>query len=140
MFNIKRIDFFEIFLNTTWFSLNYWYFLFQKIWYFFTLFCKTQNFGHLVWALRVAPELYDIGGSESIIYSPPSSNGLVILQLLASRGRKKHIFFLHPVDGINTFKYDSIRGVHPLSLGLFKSAPWSAKIFKHPTWPFSDAK
>ena len=67
MFNIEKIDFFEIFLNTKLFSLNYCYFLLQKYDTFLPIVCKTQNFGHLVWALRVAPELYDIGGSESII-------------------------------------------------------------------------
>ena len=37
-------------------------FCFKKYDTFLPIFCKTQNFGHLVWALRVAPELYDIGG------------------------------------------------------------------------------
>ena len=75
-------------------------FCFKKYDTFLPIFCKTQNFGHLVWALRVAPELYDIGGSESIIWSTPSSNGLVIGPLLASGGRK-NLFFLSGVGGWN---------------------------------------
>ena len=45
-----------------------------------------------MWSICINPELFDIGGSESIIWSPPSSNGLVIGQLLASGSRKYHTF------------------------------------------------
>ena len=67
-------------------------FCFKKYDTFLPIFCKTQNFGHLVWALRVAPEQYDIGGSKSIIWSTPSPNGLVLNQLLTSGGPKNHFF------------------------------------------------
>ena len=40
---IKNSSFFEIFLNTKWFSLNYCYFLLQKIWYFFTHFLQNPE-------------------------------------------------------------------------------------------------
>ena len=51
-------------------------------------FCQTLNFGHLVWVLGVAFELYDIGGSKRIVGSPPSSNDVVIGPLLSLGGRK----------------------------------------------------
>ena len=75
-------------------------FCFKKYANFLTIFCKTQNFGLLVWSICVTPELFDIGCSESIIWSPPSSNGLVIGSLLASGGRKK-LFFWSGVGGWN---------------------------------------
>ena len=73
---------------------------------FYLFFFKKLNFGLMVWTICVTPELSDIGGSESIIWSPPSSNGLVIGPLLASGGRKNH-FFASTVswwnNGITTF-------------------------------------
>ena len=75
-------------------------FCFKKYDTFLPIFCKTQNFGLLVCALRVAPEVYDIGGSKSIIWSTPSSNGLVIGPLLASGGRR-NLFFPSGVEGWN---------------------------------------
>jgi len=75
-------------------------FCFKKYDTFLPIFCKTRNFGHLVWALCVANYLYDIGGSESIIWNTPSSKGLVIGPLLGSEGRK-NLFFLSGVGGWN---------------------------------------
>ena len=46
------------------------------------------------------PELFDIGGSENIIWSDPSSNGLIIRPLLTLGGRK-NLFFLSGVGGWN---------------------------------------
>ena len=92
--SILKKSTFLIFLNTKWFRLNYCYFCLKKYDTFLPSFCKTQNFGHLAWALRVVPELYDIGVSESIIWSTPSSNGLVIGPLLASGGRQNLFFRL----------------------------------------------
>ena len=102
---LKNSTFFEIFLNTQRFRLNYCYFLFRKIWQFFTFFFKKLNFGLMVWTICVTPELLNIGGLECIIWSPPSSNGLVIGALLASGGRKNHFFSLQAVDGITTFNF-----------------------------------
>ena len=103
LFNIEKFHFFWNFLKTQRFRLNYCCFSFQKIWQFFTFFFKKLNFGLMVWTICVTPELFNIGGLEGIIWSPPSSNGSVIGPLLASGGRKNHIFSLHPVDGITTF-------------------------------------
>ena len=89
---LKNCTFFAIVLNTQRFSLNYCYFLFQKYDNFLPIFVKKLNFGLLVWTICVTPEIFDIGGSESIIWSPPSSNHLVIGPLLASVGRK-NLFF-----------------------------------------------
>ena len=55
-------------------------------------FCQILNFDLLMWSVCLTSELYDIGGSEGIIWSPPSSNDLVIEPLLASGGRKNHFF------------------------------------------------
>ena len=57
--------------------------------YLFLFFFKKLNFGLLVWTICVTHKLFDIGGSESIIWSLPSSNTLVIGSLISSRGRKK---------------------------------------------------
>ena len=51
-----------------------------------THFCQTLNFGHQVWALGVAFELYDIRGSERIVGGPPSSSDVVIGPLLSLGG------------------------------------------------------
>ena len=52
------------------------------------------------------PGLFDIGRLEGIIWSIPSSNGLVIGPLLASGDQKKIFFFcLTYVLGITPFKY-----------------------------------
>ena len=75
-------------------------FCFKKYDNFLPFFFKKLNFGLMVWTICVTPELSDIGGSESIIWSPPSSNGLVIGPLLASGGRK-NLFFLSGVGGWN---------------------------------------
>ena len=82
-------------------------FCFKKYATFLHIFCKTRNFGLLVWSICVTPELFDIGGSESIIWSPPSSNGLVIGPLLASGGRKK-LFFWSGVGGWNNHLHMTI--------------------------------
>ena len=64
------------------------------------------------------PELFDIGFSESIIWSPPSSYSLVIGPLLALGGRK-NLFFLSGVGGWNNhlhlklFEKGGQKGEHP---------------------------
>ena len=55
---------------------------------FLIRFFQIRNFGSLVWSLRVALELSNIGESERIIGSPPNSNDVVIGPLLSSGGRK----------------------------------------------------
>ena len=75
-------------------------FCFKKYDNFLHIFFKKLNFGLLAWSICVPPELFDIGGSESIIWSPPSSNGLIIRPLLALGGRK-NLFFLSGVGGWN---------------------------------------
>ena len=82
----------RLFLNFSSISLNYSYFLVQKAWQLFTHFWKNQNFGLLTQSICVTPDLFDIGGSKGIIWSLPSSNGLVIGSLLASGGRRNHFF------------------------------------------------
>ena len=75
-------------------------FCFKKYDNFLHIFFKKLNFGLLAWFICLSPELFDIGGSESIIWSPPSSNGLIIRPLLALGGRK-NFFFLSGVGGWN---------------------------------------
>ena len=80
------------------FSIKSSYFI--KKWAFLTNFCQILNFGLLAWSICVPPELFDIGGLEIIIWSPLSSNGLIIRPLLALGGRK-NLFFLSGVGGWN---------------------------------------
>ena len=96
----KNSTFFEIFWtqnNLAWITAI---FCFKKYDNFLSIFCKNQNFDLLVWSICVTPELFDIGFSESIIWSPPSPNGLVIVPLLALGGRK-NLFFSSGVGGWN---------------------------------------
>ena len=39
---------------------------------------------------------------------------------------------------LRNIKHNDIRGVHPFSIGVLKSAPWSNKNCKHSKWPFRD--
>ena len=79
------------------------FFVSKNMTIFYLFFFKKLNFGLMVWTICVTPELSDIGGSESIIWSTPSSNGLVIGPLLASGGRKNLFLRLAWVLGITTF-------------------------------------
>ena len=94
---LKNSTFFWIFLQLAWITAI---FCFKKHDNFLHIFWKNQNFGLLARSICVTPELFDIGGSTSIIWSLPSSNGLVIGSLLASGGRKNH-FFVSTVEGWN---------------------------------------
>ena len=75
-----------------------------KKWAFLSHFCQILNFDLLVWSICVPPELFDIGKSEGIIWSPQ-------LKRFGHRtntrfGVQKNIFLcLHAVDGITTFKW-----------------------------------
>ena len=90
----NKFYYFWNFLNTKWFSLNYCYFLLQKIWYFFTHFLQNPELWPPGVTTTCSPRtIWHWGGrSESIIWSTPSPNGLVLNQLLTSGGPKKHFF------------------------------------------------
>ena len=66
MFNIKKSTFLKCFWTQNDLGWITAIFCFKKYDTFLLVFCKTQNFGHLVWALRVAPELYDMGGGRKV--------------------------------------------------------------------------
>ena len=97
-------------------------FCFKKYDTFLPIFCKTQNFGLLVWSICGTPKLFDIGGLESIIWSPPNSNGLVIGPLLASGGRK-NLFFWCGVEGWNNHLHMMF-----LKLNIFQSIYTNCKM------------
>ena len=90
----KNSSFFEKFLTQNDLAWITAIFCFKKYDNFLHNFFKELNFGLLAWSICVPPELFDIGGSESIIWSPPSSNGLIIRPLLALGGRKNLFFFV----------------------------------------------
>ena len=86
---LKNSTFFLNFLELVWITAI---FCFKKHDNFLHIFCQILNFGLLMRSICVTLELFDIRGLEGIIWSLPSSNGLVIGSLLASGGRKNHFF------------------------------------------------
>ena len=135
LFSIEKFDFKKWFLQLASITAI---FCFKKYDNFLHIFWKNQNFGLLARSICVTPELFDIGGSKGIIWSLPSSNGLVIGSLLASGGRKNHFFgstidwwnnHLHTFFSLFSCLRMSIENpiIHQKTKMTFSILPWDFK-------------